>query len=149
MSITKENNVRYSDRYWADPKYRAWKLEYGRNYQRKLRELARNNPNEPKAQRLIEYRRKYQRERIHKDKEEAEKIFGKKCFLCGYSAGRIELHNIDGQKHPSNNYRRAIENKDKFVALCSLCHRMITQMSRVLNISWSQVLELKHDKVKQ
>ena len=134
-----------NSRYRLNSGYREKKLAYMRDYQRKLRDLARNNPNDPKAQRFIQYRRKYQREdkakRSAESKVKLTSLLGDSCILCERKI--VVFHQIYGQRHPYYNFEYQVQHKDDFAPLCVTCHRMVHRMMKLLGINWKTILRLK------
>lgn len=134
-------------RYRDSPDYKERKSQYMRDYQRKLRELAKTNPEHPRAKRYLEYRKKYQRERHQKLREKALSLFGSKCFLCEVDCKatntKLELHEIHGKRHLNEHLLKATKNPKDYAPLCIHCHRMVSRMMRVFCLTWQDILALK------
>ena len=141
-----EHDKKPNTQYRRDSNYREKKLKYMRDYQRKLRQLTRDDPTNPKAQAFLQYRRKYQKQdkakRTNVAKTELIKLIGANCLLCG--RGKVVYHQIHGQRHPYLNFSYQVKHKDDFAPLCPSCHIMVHRMMRLFAVSWKTILNLKN-----
>ena len=84
-----------------------------------------------------EYLRKY-RQRI---REEADKIFGKKCYICDRER-RLVFHKKDGEKHQHTlTALLALKNPEEYVKLCEWCHKAVHWLMEWFDMTWEDIIK--------
>lgn len=83
---------------------------------------------------ILEQNKIYRRKRYREFREEAKKLVGNKCIICGFE-NRICFHEIYGKDHTFNgdwqkSLRYIIKHHKDFVPLCRPCHTALHKLVR-------------------
>lgn len=79
-------------------------------------------------QQRLKYMREYKRRKRQERREEIDRLFPRKCRICGTEDlnVRFHLHEIHGKQHPTDdNYSYVLKHKEDFIRVCNSCHMRI------------------------
>lgn len=92
---------------------------------------------EERRKRRREYNTKYRAGK----REEADQIFGTKCYIC-QGERKIVLHEKNGIKHPCDcTARIAIKKRNDYVRLCTGCHKAVHWCMNYFGMTWVDIIQ--------
>lgn len=116
-----------------------------REYFKKYHQLHKNETSEYNKQYREKHKEKLNKnykKYIKKMRQEALRILGNKCFLCGQNR-KLEFHKKDGQPHNSGKAIGVLRNPEEFVLLCiQPCHRGVHFCLKFLDMKWEEFEEM-------
>lgn len=103
-----------------------------------------NHHTSPRVLKTKEEKLEWRRSYTKKVFDERDRIFGTKCYFCGYN-NHLDLHRKSGEKHRANFdwIRKAVKEPNDWVRLCGKCHTGVHFCMSTLKMSWDDIEKLK------